>query len=159
MDSARCGFREIIAMNKIRKLVIIMVVTFWISFALLPQALGRAAEIWLDFEGRTLSAQLSEAPLRQVIDRIKRERLIWIRRVHGSLNERVSVEFEDLSLRKGVERIFSSVNYSLVFDKYGRLAGVFLLGKPQGRWGKFRRRSIVRRKKVRRPPRRSRRRK
>jgi hypothetical protein len=140
-------------MNKLGKITVTVIPAFFISFSLFPQALGGGGDIWLDFEGRTLSARLNEAPLRQVIDRIKREHVIWIKRIHGSFNAKISVQFEDLPLRTGIERIFSVVNYSLVFDGQGKLAGIFLVGKPLGRWGKFQRRSIVRRPKrvIRRP--------
>jgi hypothetical protein len=43
-------------------------------------------------------------------------------------SEKVSVAFSDLSIQDGLERILSSMNYSLFFDESG-VVGVMLLGK------------------------------
>jgi hypothetical protein len=91
--------------------------------------------IEMDFKEHTVTADIEEAPLRTVIEEIKKEVQgvwfkIWLGGSVASLDERISVEFKDLSIRNGMERVFSAMNYSLVFDKHYKLIGVFILGKP-----------------------------
>jgi hypothetical protein len=90
--------------------------------------------IELDFDRHTVTADIEEAPLRAVIEEIKKEVKgiwfkIWLGRSKTSLDEMISVEFKDLPIRNGMERVFSAMNYSLVFDKHYKLIGVFLLGE------------------------------
>jgi len=102
----------------------------------------------LDFGNRTLSANITEAPLRAVIREIKKEKeriwfRIWLKESKVSLYEKVSVQFKDLPIRDGLKRILSTMNHSLIFDNHGNLLGVFLLGKPPRTRGTSRRRAVA----------------
>jgi hypothetical protein len=111
----------------------------------------------LDFNKHAVTADIEEAPLRAVIEEIKRQVhgiwfKIWLGGSKTSLNERISVKFKDLSIRDGMERVFSAMNYSLVFDTHHNLIGIFILGKParaRGRRTEIPRRKVLRKKSVR----------
>ena len=91
---------------------------------------AQEGNIYLRFAEHAFTARIEDAPLETVIDRIKEERDIWFRVwSRGSLEgEKISVTFSDLSIKDGLERILSSMNYSLFFDESG-VVGVMLLGK------------------------------
>jgi hypothetical protein len=127
---------------------------FSISF---PIMAGNTA-MDLDFGKQTVSANIRGVPLRGIVERIKSETdvwfKVWIKDKESLLDEPVSVQFKDIPLSKGLERIFSRLNHSLVFDNSGRLLGVILLGKPETTTFRGRRRVM----RPRRTPRRFRRR-
>ena len=82
-----------------------------------------------------------------VIEKIKKEGGVWFkvlfREKDSLLNEKISVQFEDLPIRNGLDRIFSMMNHCLIFDRNGKLLGVFFLGKPEkGRGRSTLRRSV-----------------
>ena len=117
-----------------------MVITVLIaSFLVLsgPQRiLAQAKRIEVNFSHRTLSARIREAPLREVIEAIEKKGIwfkLWFKGKESVLNEKVSVRFKSLPLKKGMERILSTLNHCLVFDHNGVLSGVILLGKPESR--------------------------
>jgi hypothetical protein len=87
----------------------------------------------LAFKEKTLTANIREASLGEIIEKIKAKTGIWFKfhfKGESVLEETVSVEFNNLSVEKGFDRIFSFINYSLIFDRGGNITGVFLLGKP-----------------------------
>jgi hypothetical protein len=92
-------------------------------------------EMDMDFGKQTVSANIRKVPLRSIVERIKKEKDIWFRLwfkdKESLLNEPVSVRFTSMPIIKGLERIFSRLNHSFVFDKSGRLLGVILLGKSE----------------------------
>jgi hypothetical protein len=91
---------------------------------------AQEGNIYLRFTEHAFTARIEDAPLETVIDRIKEERDIWFQVWSGGSleGEKVSVTFSDLSIKHGLERILSSMNYSLFFDESG-VVGVMLLGK------------------------------
>jgi hypothetical protein len=106
--------------------------------------LAEEKKIKLDFGDGTFSADIREAPLRAVIEEIEDEVegiwfRIWLKGSKTTLHEKVSVQFKDLPIQDGMERIFSMVNCSLIFDKHSKLLGVFLLGRPARARGRVRR--------------------
>jgi len=105
-----------------------------VSFSLPTWVLAGDRAIDLTLEDQTLSARIEEASLRAVIQEIKEETGVWVKLwlkgKEGALDERVSVRFEDLPVEQAFERIFSTMNHSLIFDGQHNLLGVFLLGKP-----------------------------
>lgn len=101
-----------------------------------------------------MSADIEEAPVKAVIEKIKEERGIWVKGSHHLTDQRFSVDFEDLPVQDGLERILSRMNHSLLFDQYGKLLGVIILGTSDRKWSRGRRRSVA----PRRVPRRYRRR-
>jgi len=107
---------------------------FFVSFFLPSSVLAGDSAIDLTLEDQTLSARIEEASLRAVIQEIKEETGVWVKLwlkgKEGALDERVSVRFKDLPVQQAFERIFSSMNHSLIFDGQHNLLGVFLLGTP-----------------------------
>ena len=91
---------------------------------------AQEGNIYLRFTEQAFTARIEGAPLQTVIDRIKKERDIWFQvwSAEGLEGEKISVTFSDLSIKDGLERILSSMNYSLFFDESG-VVGVMLLGK------------------------------
>ena len=90
----------------------------------------------LNLNRRTLSAKIREAPLREVIATIEKKGIwfkLWFEGKESVLNEKVSIRFKGLPLKKGLERILSTLNHCLVFDHNGVVSGVILLGKPERR--------------------------
>ena len=115
--------------------IALSVASFLIVLVFPSLLMAEGGKIELDFNKHTVTADIKEAPLRAVIEEIKKEVQgiwfkIWLGGSAPSLDERISVEFKDLSIRNGMERVFSAMNYSLVFDKHNKLIGVFILGKP-----------------------------
>ena len=87
----------------------------------------------LAFKEQTLTAKIKQVSLEKIIEKIKEKTGIWFKyhvKEESVLEEKVSVEFKNLTLEKGFDRIFSFINYSLIFDRGGNIMGVFLLGKP-----------------------------
>lgn len=88
-------------------------------------------KVKLNFEKETLSANIEQAPLRAVLNRIKKKEGIWYStwfKGESTLDEKVSVQFRRLPIKDGLERILSDVNHSLVLDSSG-VVGVMLFGK------------------------------
>jgi len=98
----------------------------------------------MDFRKEAISAKIRDARLRSVIDRIREEKgvwfKLWLKGKESVLDERLSVQFKDLPVKDGLERILSPLNHCLVFDQNGDLLGVVLFGKPEKRrvWGRGR---------------------
>ena len=114
----------------------IAVRAFVVAFCLLFLACGLTAAqeggIKLDFKGRTCSADVDQAPLREVLDRVKEERGIWYKAWSTSqpaIDEEISVHFKELPIKEGLERLLSDVNHTLVFEGTS-LVGVMIFGKP-----------------------------
>jgi len=85
----------------------------------------------LVFQGATITANLKEEPLRNIFARVHRETGIWFKIPESELNERVSVQFENLSIREGLKRILRTMNYCLLFDRDNNLIGAFVFGKAK----------------------------
>jgi hypothetical protein len=117
-------------------LVITLLVTPFVVFAGPRLTHAQAKKVELNFNQQTLSARIREAPLREVIATIEKRGIwfkLWFKGKESVLNEKVSVRFKGLPLKKGMERILSTLNHCLVFDRNGVLSGVILLGKPERR--------------------------
>jgi hypothetical protein len=83
----------------------------------------------LVFQGETFSATLVEEPLKNVFEKIQKQTEIRFRISESELDERVSVQFERLTVREGLRRILRTMNYSLLFNQKNKLIGVFVFGK------------------------------
>jgi len=90
-----------------------------------------ASEEWntLIFQGETLTAILEEESLENIFEKFQKETGIWFRVPESELDERVSVQFENLSIKEGLKRILRTMNYSLLFDQDNNLIGAFVFGK------------------------------
>ena len=88
-----------------------------------------ATVVDLVFKKETLSANLNEVPLKVVLEKISREKGIWIKGKESVLEGKVSLQFQDLSLHDGLKRILAQCDHSLVFNRSGRLIGLYIVGK------------------------------
>ena len=133
-------------MQKVSKAILTFIVACLLVFLSSALIVAEEGYIDLDFGNRTLSANITEAPLRAVIGEIKEEKIwfkIWLKESKVSLYEKVSVQFKDLPIRDGLKRILSTMNHSLILDNHGKLLGVFLLGRPARARGRPRRRGVA----------------
>lgn len=98
----------------------------------LPYAIanGGYRNISLEFHDHTLTANIEKASLPDVVSRIEESQDIWVKGMDRVPSLEYSVEFKEMPLRKGIERILSSVNHCLVFDKEGELEGIIFLTSP-----------------------------
>jgi len=89
----------------------------------------QAAPIDLTFKGDVLSANLNETRLKEILGKLEREKGIsWIGD-SSLVEEKITLQFKDLSLSEGVKRILGSMNHCLIFDANERLASVILIGE------------------------------
>lgn len=88
-----------------------------------------ATGVDLVFKEATLSANLDEVPLKVVLEKISREKGIWIKGKGSVLEGKVSLQFRDLSLQDGLRRILAQCNHILVFNRAGRLIELYIIGK------------------------------
>jgi len=79
----------------------------------------------------TISATLTGVPLKEALQTIQKHIGLWYRGPEALLTEPLTVQFPELPLEVGLKRLLASLNYSLVFNSEGRVAGVVLLGKRQ----------------------------
>jgi hypothetical protein len=103
-----------------------------VLFVLSDLPLAQEGKVNLYFEKDTLTADIEGASLKAVLNKIKEKRGIGYQTWFGgnhTLNEKVSVHFRRLSIKEGLERILSKVNYSLVLEG-SSVASVMLFGKP-----------------------------
>jgi ankyrin repeat protein len=92
-------------------------------------ALAGAENISLNFLESTFTAILEEEPLKNVIEKVRKETGIWVRVPASLLDEKVSVQFENLSIQQGLKRILRTMNYSFLFDQDNNLIGAFVFAK------------------------------
>jgi hypothetical protein len=137
-------------MRKMNKAIIGLLWVFILFLLGYNFVYAEPGKIELDFNHQTLSATIKNAPLRNVIAEIKKEKgvwfKLWLRGKESILDEKYSVQFKELPVKDGIERIFSPLNYSLVFDQNDDLLGVVLLGKPDKRRYGGSRRTTTRRR-------------
>ena len=89
---------------------------------------GDIGRLELDFQDRACSFIIEKATLKQVLTEIKEEKGIWFKVTQQTAEEKISIRFNELSIREGMERILRSFNYSLHYDQDGKLIGVTIIG-------------------------------
>ena len=112
--------------------VLSALITMGVIFCCLFNTSAGAESISLDFQGATFTASLDEAPLRNVFEKVQQETGIWFNAPESLLDERVSVQFENLSVQEGLKRILHTMNHSFLFDQDNNLIGAFVFGKANG---------------------------
>ena len=113
-----------------KKITVLQALTaIWVISCCLMSAFARAENISLNFQESTFTAILEEATLKNVIEKVRKETGIWIRAPESLLDERVSVQFENLSIQRGLKRILRTMNYSFLFDQDNNLIGAFIFAK------------------------------
>jgi len=83
----------------------------------------------MQFDGGRLSANLHRAPLRLVLEKMKKEKGISFTASTALLDDTVSVKFANLSLEEALKRILAHSNYSLVFGENEELIGAMIIEK------------------------------
>jgi hypothetical protein len=89
----------------------------------------QAAPIDLTFKGDVLSANLEETRLKEILEKLEREKGISWTGNSSLVEEKITLQFKDLSLNEGVKRILGSMNHCLIFDANERLAYVIIIGE------------------------------
>lgn len=140
---------SVIAMNRVYKLLLALLITSLLLFFPSPAIRAQEGRINLDFANQKVSANIREATLKAVIEKIKYEKgvwfLNWFKGSESLFDNKISLRFKNIPVQDAMERIFSGINLALIFDSQHCIEGVFLFGKP----GK--KRSTVRRRTRRRP--------
>jgi hypothetical protein len=98
------------------KLIVTLIMcSFFLT--VLPPTVASRENIDLTIHGEVLSARLRGIPLKIILEKLERERGIWFRGNTSLLDEAITVQFTDLPIEGGLNRILASMNYSLVFDR------------------------------------------
>ena len=141
------------AVYKVLKWSVTLVVAIWVLLFLCPAVSPKDSRLYLNIKDQTLSANIKNTALRDVIKEIEAEKNIWFNtgfmRDKSLLDNDISMKFGAVSIQEGLDRILSGINYS-VFFKGNKVVGVMLLGKPGKR--SYRGRSVTRRTPARRAP-------
>ncbi len=102
-------------------IIILSICTFYLcSFS---PALAREGAIDLKLKGDTVSANLKGAVLEDILEDLNMKRGIWWKGDKSVLEEKVTVQFTDLSIEDGMKRILGLLDHCLYFDNDGRLVG------------------------------------
>ncbi|MCP4109532.1 MAG: hypothetical protein GY749_29095 [Desulfobacteraceae bacterium] len=78
-----------------------------------------------------LSVHFDKVPLKLIFEKIGKEKGVWFGGDEAIFEEKISVQFKELSLEEGLKRILAFMNYSLMFDQDGKLNGVVIVGKRE----------------------------
>jgi len=136
---------------KISKLLLALTVAILVLLFLYSTVSSQESRLQLNMEKQKLSANIKNTPLKDVIKEIKDEKHIWFdtgfMRDKSLLDNDISVNFWNVSIQEGLDRILSGINYSLFFNG-NTIVGVMLLGTPDKRY--YRGRNTTRRMPVRR---------
>ena len=116
-------------MGKIIKTLTVFFLTCTFFLSIISTVPAREKIVDLTIKGKTLSAKLKEIPLKDILEKLEREKGIWFKGDESEFAEMVSVQFKGLSLEDGLRRILAFKNYTLVFDRDIGLVGVIVLGK------------------------------
>lgn len=101
----------------------------WVISYFLFSVPAGAENISMYFQEANITASLEEAPLKNIFEKFQKETGIWFRAPESLLDERVSVQFENLSIQEGLKRILRTMNHSFLFDQDNNLIGLFIFGK------------------------------
>ncbi|MBN1840757.1 MAG: hypothetical protein JW883_00540 [Deltaproteobacteria bacterium] len=120
-------------MRKRSKLLLASLAASFLIFSIYATAYPQQRRLYLNFKKQRLSANIKNTPLGAVLDKIKDKKDIWFEtgfmRDSSLLDNDISVQFRNLPIQDGLERILSGINHSLMF-KGNSVVGVMLLGRP-----------------------------
>lgn len=132
-------------MRKMPKLILALLASLIALLLLCGVASAQEERLYLAFDQGRMTANIKNTPLKAVLDRIKQQRKIYFDKGFmkdpSLLDNDISLQFKNLSVQDGLERILSGINHSLFF-KGDSVEGVMLLGKPGKRIYKAPRRAI-----------------
>jgi hypothetical protein len=120
-------------MRKMSKLILLIFLSLTELLFLCSVISAEEKRLYLAFDRGRVTANIKNTPLKAVLNRIKEQRSIYFdngfMRDPSLLDNDVSVQFTNLPIQNGLERILSGINHSLIF-KGDRVEGVMLLGEP-----------------------------
>jgi hypothetical protein len=132
----------------IPKPILFLCLCCFVLFFLCSSVSPQDRRLHLAFQQGRLSANIKNTPLKAVLDRIKKQRRIYFdtgfMRDSSLLDNDVSLQFRNLPIQNGLERILSGINHSLIL-KGDRVEGVMLFGEPGKRSYRPSRRTVPRR--------------
>lgn len=122
-----------VVMRKRSKLLLASLAASFLIFSIYATAYPQQRRLYLTFKKQRLSANIKNTSLEAVLDKIKDKKNIWFEtgfmRDSSLLDDDISVQFRNLSVQDGLERILSGINHSLMF-KGNSVVGVMLFGRP-----------------------------
>ena len=111
-----------------RALIITLTVGLFLLSVLSPVS-ARGAGIDLTFQDDFLSANLNEACLKEILEKLESEKDIFWKGDSSLLEEKITVQFRNLSLHERLKRILGTMNHCLIFDTDEILASFLVIGK------------------------------
>jgi hypothetical protein len=84
----------------------------------------------VEYQNDRLSVRLEHAPLHEVLQELSRQTGATVRGEATGADE-ATIEFHDVPLNEGLQRLLGNQNFTLVYDAYGNLRTVRLFGGPQ----------------------------
>ena len=96
-------------------------------------AYANQKELEIQFTEKTLSVHITSMSLKDVCDRIKQKKAIWFSGSEELLKEKVTVQFENLAIDKGLKRILSRMNYTFIYNRHNVLITVIIIGTKDGK--------------------------
>jgi len=121
----------VIPMKRVPGFLAVTFLALSLWFVVHPGLAG-AQKATVQFKGVTMSATLSNVSLQAVLEGIEKEHGIWFETDVPLTGEKISLQFEDLPVEKGLKRILAGMNHILVFDaKKGDVVGVVIFGKKK----------------------------
>jgi hypothetical protein len=109
-----------------KKLLYALAACFFFSASFL-QAHTLEKKTGLIIKSQTLSADIKDVPLKDILSQLEIERGLWFKCETSLLGKKVSVRFENLSVEDALNRILVHFNHSLIFKKDGTLIGAYVL--------------------------------
>jgi len=89
------------------------------------------SDVNITWRGEAVSADLTRVPLQDVFDKLQRDKDVWFKVPESLLQKEISVHFRNLPFEEALKRLLAPVDYSLAFDRKGRLVGAIVLGEKQ----------------------------
>jgi len=108
-------------------IITLMALSFLLGLPSYGQAVKK--DIDLKLKNELLSANLDRVPLKEIIKRLEMEKGIWFKGSESLFEEKVTVQFKNVTLDNGLKRILSSMSYSLIFNHNRQLEGVIIIAK------------------------------
>ena len=85
----------------------------------------------VDIKDGRISVSAKDVPLESLCRDIETKSSVRFKIQDALLGDKLSIEFNDLPLLKGVKRLLVHVNYMLCFDHRNRLSEVFIVGRSE----------------------------
>lgn len=86
-------------------------------------------------ENKLMTVDLNSIALNEVLEKIKKQSGISYRGDKETLNEKITIIFEQLPMDVGLKRIVGRFNYCLMYDSSGSPADIFIIGKKDTKSG------------------------